>query len=64
MTEFEPRLRVRYVIRGSYEVDSGDEATARYNAQRQLNIDFTYLDHVVDDSATREVEITEVERVD
>ena len=58
-----PRLRVSFLIRGSYEVET-DEDYARSEAERYLRPDLADIDCVADSLVAIQVEIEDVEQVD
>ena len=57
-----PRLRVSFLIRGSYEVET-DEDYARSEAERYLRPDLADIDCVADSLVASQVEIEDVEPV-
>jgi hypothetical protein len=64
LPEFQPRVRVRYTLTGSYEVDADDADAADRDARGYLKPDLSQLDNVIDDSDTYSVDVDDVEELD
>lgn len=64
LPEFAPRVRVRYTLTGSYEVDADDADAADRDARGYLKPDLAQLDNVIDDSDTYSVHVDDVEELD
>jgi hypothetical protein len=64
LPEFAPRVRVRYTLTGSYEVDADDADAAGRDARGYLKPDLAQLDNVIDDSDTYSVHVDDVEELD
>jgi hypothetical protein len=64
LPEFQPRVRVRYTLTGSYDVDADDADAARSDARGYLKPDLSELDNVIDDSDTFTVHVDDVEELD
>jgi hypothetical protein len=63
LEEYEPRMRVGFTIRGSYEVDTTDDYEARTAAEDRLDVDLTAIGIADRDSLTHKVEVTNVETI-
>lgn len=61
---FQPRVRVRYTLSGSYDVEGSDDDAARRDARGYLKPDLGELDNVIDDSDSYMVEVDGVEELD
>ena len=61
---YDPRIRVTYIITGSYEVDTDDADTAARDARGYLKPDLSELDDVVDDSDTHTIQLDQVTELD
>ncbi len=64
LPEFQPRVRVRYTLSGSYDVDAEDGDAAHRDARGYLKPDLSELDNVLDDSDTFTVHVDDVEELD
>jgi hypothetical protein len=64
MPEYQPRIRVSYLIRGSYEIDNQDTYRAERDATGYLKPDLTGLDAVMDHTDTHTVEVTAILTLD
>lgn len=63
LPEYDPRLRVSFTISGSYEVDSTDESSTRYDAEQYLTARLTEISDLVDGSEDIGVQVNDVEPV-
>jgi hypothetical protein len=61
---YDPRVRVRYTISGSYEVDAEDIHAASRDARGYLRPDLTQLDSLIDGSDDFTVDVTDVIELD
>ncbi|GAB1690707.1 hypothetical protein [Krasilnikovia sp. M28-CT-15] len=61
--EYEPLVRVRYTITGSYLVRAGSEHDAATDARGYLGVDLDNVDDVVEDSDAHEVVVDSVDQV-
>jgi hypothetical protein len=61
---FQPRVRVRYTVSGSYDVEGSDDDTARRDARGYLKPDLSQLDNVIEDSDSHTVDVDSVEELD
>jgi hypothetical protein len=61
---FQPRVRVRYTVSGSYDVEGSDDDTARRDAHGYLKPDLSQLDNVIEDSDSHTVDVDSVEELD
>jgi hypothetical protein len=64
MPVFEPRIRVSYVITGSYDVEGEDTYSATRDATGYLKVDLSELDGVLDDTDTYTVHVNEATALD
>lgn len=66
LPEYAPRVRVRYTLSGSYEVDAddADADAANRDARGYLKPDLSELDNVLEDSDTFSVHVDGVEELD
>jgi hypothetical protein len=62
LPEYSPRVRVSYVIRGSYEVDSS-ASDIREDAEEHLGVDLADIDAVIDGSEDSRIDELAVEPV-
>ncbi len=60
---YQPRLRVRFRISGSVEVDTENRQEAEYQVQTYLGVDTSNVDNVVEDSDDIQVSVTALEQV-
>ena len=61
---YDPRVRVRYTISGSYEVDAEDVYAASRDALGYLKPDLSQLDSLIDGSDDFTVDVTDVIELD
>ena len=61
---YDPRVRVRYTITGSYEVDAEDVYAASHDARGYLKPDLSNLDSLIDGSDDFAVDVTDVIELD
>lgn len=64
LDKYQPRVRIRYTISGSYEVDGSDPDTATRDAEGYIEVNLSRVDNVVDDSSTVDVEVTDADTVE
>ena len=60
---YQPRLRVRFRIIGSIEVDTEDRSAAEHQVDNYLGLDLSSVDNAVDDSEEIQVSVTGFEQV-
>ncbi|MDQ1249509.1 MAG: hypothetical protein QG597_3884, partial [Actinomycetota bacterium] len=63
LPEYQPRLRVRYTVSGSYDVDNGDIPFVCQDVRDYLRVDLGGIDDVVDGSDTFRVDVESVEEL-
>ena len=64
LDRYDPRIRVRYTITGSYEVDAEDVYAASRDALGYLKPDLSQLDSLIDGSDDFTVDVTDVIELD
>ena len=64
LDRYDPRIRVRYTITGSYEVDAEDAYAASRDALGYLRPDLSQLDSLIDGSDDFAVDVTDVSELD